>query len=167
MVHNLHHSFTVQMEKTVVTISIWQKPCEHIVSWHEFLIAVAPICWEACPDHSLLILTFLCKYHAVAYTATLRLKHKLPASCVAHMVLLISYGREVSVLSEPHVYHCSWLFSILPGVFCNVVARKKKTHMPRMTVSHDTWSCASSLQEGFCYWVTVLSFWSGNGFESC
>lgn len=42
--------------------------------------------------------------------------------------------------------------------------------MPRLKISHDTWSCAwpqSSLQECYCYWVTVLSFSSGNGVESC
>lgn len=38
------------MEKTVVTISIWQKTCVHIISWHRFLIAVTLMCWEACPD---------------------------------------------------------------------------------------------------------------------
>lgn len=42
--------------------------------------------------------------------------------------------------------------------------------MPRLKISHDTWSCAwpqSSPRECYCYWVTVLSFSSGNGVESC
>lgn len=48
---------------TVVTVSIWQKPFVHLISWHWFLISVALMCWEACPDCPLLILTDpCCKY---------------------------------------------------------------------------------------------------------
>lgn len=41
--------------------------------------------------------------------------------------------------------------------------------MPRLKIRRDTWSCVwpeSSLQECYYYWVTVLSFSSGNGVES-
>lgn len=78
VVHNLCHSFSVQMEKTVVAISIWQKLWEHIIIWHYFLTAVALICWEACPDCPLPILMEPCvNILAAACTATLRTIYRL------------------------------------------------------------------------------------------
>lgn len=103
------------MEKTVVTISIWQKPSVHIISLHWFLIAVALMCWEACPACPLLILTDSCRnIHAAAYTATLRQTYRVLFHPPPHTSCLMLHRQELanyiwagscSINCSPHIYH--------------------------------------------------------------
>lgn len=102
---------------------------EHIVIWHEFLIATALMCWEACPDCPLLILMDLwVDVHAVACSATMRLTHLFSsilmhtAQSVSQRKLKINYGHKVAWLSTVCMWHYRWLLDTLDVIYCIIVA---------------------------------------------
>lgn len=124
------------MEKSMVTISIWLKPCVHITSWHWFVIVVELICW-ACPDCPLLMLPDACvNSHAVAYTATLRQTyslHTLHESCLMlNRQELANYVWAGSCCVFLHHMFSTSPSCLVFDVLC-CVAAWKKTQESRLT----------------------------------
>lgn len=153
--------------RTVVTIWIWQNPFPHLISWHWSLIAVALMCWQACPECPLPTRKGLrCRYPIPQPTVPPRgwlacspsRYFTSPLDVARAGRYKMTHGQEASVRSAAHVCHYSRPFGIPPGISRSRAAWK----WDKVSSVHDqpwqhTWP-QSSLQECF-FFLLWLSYY--------